>query len=461
MKKFFEINEKIGKYRWTICALLFAATTFNYLDRQVLSLLMPELVKEFGWTYSDYANIVSVFQFTYAVAMLFAGRFIDWIGSKWGYAIAISLWSLGSMMHAWGEWVGGTFSPIFAVFGLVIPVSILGFMISRFVLAIGEAGNFPAAIKVTAEWFPKKERSFATGIFNSGANIGAVVTPLTVPLIAEFWGWEWAFIIIGGISFIWLPFWFPLYDKPKKMLEKGKINQAEYDYIHSDKEEQRLEAIDKKEKVSWFKLLTYRQTWSFVTGKFLTDGVWWFFLFWLPAYLKDQYGIEGSGVMLPLGVLYTMTMFGSIGGGWFPAYFINKGFEPYRARLTAMLVIAIIPLVVLGAQPLGIYSWWFPVLLIGIGTSAHQAWSANLFTTVSDMFPKKAVASVVGIGGMAGGFGGVVVSKAGGWLFDYYEGLGHVTTGYTIMFVFCAVAYLGAWVIMKLLVPKFAPISDL
>jgi len=461
MKKFFEINEKIGKYRWTICALLFAATTFNYLDRQVLSLLMPELVKEFGWTYSDYANIVSVFQFTYAVAMLFAGRFIDWVGSKWGYAIAITLWSFGSMIHAWGEWIGGAFSPIFAVFGLVIPVSILGFMISRFVLAVGEAGNFPAAIKVTAEWFPKKERSLATGIFNSGANIGAVITPLTVPLIAEVWGWEWAFIIIGGISFIWLPFWFPLYDKPKVLLDKGKINQAEYDHIHSDRDEQLLEANDKVEKVSWFKLLSYRQTWSFVTGKFLTDGVWWFFLFWLPAYLKDQYGIEGNGVMLPLGVLYTMTMFGSVGGGWFPAYFINKGFEPYRARLTAMLVIAVIPLVVLGAQPLGIYSWWFPVLLIGIGTSAHQAWSANLFTTVSDMFPKKAIASVVGIGGMAGGFGGVAVSKAGGWLFDHYESLGQVTTGYTIMFVFFAVAYLGAWALMKLLLPKFSPITDL
>lgn len=461
MNKFFKINEGIGKYRWTICALLFAATTFNYLDRQVLSLLMPELVKEFGWTYSDYANIVSVFQFTYAIAMLFAGRFIDWIGSKWGYAIAITLWSLGSMLHAWGEFVGETFSPLFAVFGLLIPVSILGFMISRFVLAVGEAGNFPAAIKVTAEWFPKKERSFATGIFNSGANIGAVVTPLTVPLIATYWGWEWAFIIIGGISFIWIPFWWPLYDKPKVMLEKGKLSQAEYDYIHSDVEEQEAEANDDGAKVSWFQLLTYKQTWSFVTGKFLTDGVWWFFLFWLPSYLKDQYGIEGNGVILPLGILYTMTMFGSIGGGWFPTFFINRGYEPYRARLTAMLVIAIIPLVVLAAQPLGIYGWIFPVLLIGIGTSAHQAWSANLFTTVSDMFPKKAVASVVGIGGMAGGIGGVIISKVGGWIFDHYALLGHVTTGYTIMFVFCAIAYILAWGIMKLLVPTFKPITDL
>lgn len=461
MNKFFEVNEKISKYRWTICGLLFAATTFNYLDRQVLSLLFPTLVDEFGWSYSDYANIITVFQLTYGVGMLFAGRFIDWLGAKWGYAIALSVWTIGSVIHAWGEPIGSVISPVVGLLGLAVPTSILGFMFARFVLGIGEAGNFPAAIKVTAEWFPKKERSFATGIFNSGANIGAIITPLTVPLIAANWGWEWAFYIIGGISFIWLPFWFWLYDKPKKMLEKGKINQAEYDHIHSDNAVEPSELTDAKDKTSWFKLLTYRQTWAFTFGKFMTDGVWWFFLFWLPAYLRDQYGMEGNQVMLPLAVLYTMTMFGSIAGGWFPAYFIKRGMEPYKGRMAAMLAIAVLPLVVLAAQPLGGLSWWFPVLLIGIGASAHQAWSANLFTTVSDMFPKKAVASVVGIGGMAGSFGGIFISKSAGWLFDYYDALGHITTGYTIMFIFCALAYVVSWAVMKWLVPSFKPINDL
>lgn len=461
MKKFFEINEKISRYRWVICGLLFAATTFNYLDRAVLSILMPKLVEMFGWTNTDYANIIMVFQLTYGVGMLFAGRFIDWIGAKWGYAIALTLWTISSVLHAWGEPIGGFLQPAFTMIGLALPASVIGFMFARFLLGIGEAGNFPAAIKVTAEWFPKKERSFATGIFNSGANIGAIVTPLTVPLIVENWGWQWAFYIIGGISIIWVPFWFWLYEKPKKMLEKGKINQAEYDYIHSDNAVEASELTEKEEKVSWLKLFTYRQTWSFTFGKFMTDGVWWFFLFWLPAYLKAQYNMQDMQIMLPLGILYSMTMIGSVAGGWFPAYFIKRGMEPYKGRMMAMLTIALMPLVVLAAQPLGVYSWVFPVVLIGIGASAHQAWSANLFTTVSDMFPKKAVASVVGIGGMAGAFGGILVNKVAGWLFDYYDALGQITTGYTIMFIFCAIAYIGTWGVMKLLVPNFRPITDL
>lgn len=461
MNKFFEINEKISRYRWIICALLFAATTFNYLDRAVLSILMPRLREMFEWTNSDYANIIMVFQLTYGVGMLFAGRFIDWIGAKWGYTIALTLWTVASVSHAWGEEIGGFFLPAFQIVGLALPASVVGFMFARFMLGIGEAGNFPAAIKVTAEWFPRKERSFATGLFNSGANIGAIVTPLTVPLIVENWGWQWAFYIIGGISIIWVPFWLWLYEKPKVMLDKGKINQAEFDYIHSDNEVEASELTVKEEKVSWLKLFTYKQTWSFTFGKFMTDGVWWFFLFWLPAYLKDQYQMADLQIMLPLGILYTMTMFGSIGGGWFPAYFIKRGMEPYKGRMTAMLTIALLPLVVLGAQPLGQFGWWVPVILIGIGASAHQAWSANLFTTVSDMFPKKAVASVVGIGGMAGAFGGILVNKVAGWLFDYYEAAGNITIGYTIMFVFCALAYIVTWGVMKALVPKFSPIKDL
>lgn len=459
------VNDKIGKYRWTICGLLFFATTVNYLDRQVLSLLQPLLADEFGWTNSHYADITAVFQFSYAIAMLFAGRFIDWMGTKKGYAIALIVWSLGAVIHAFAVGIGHVFSPLFMVFGVAMPLSVIGFMFSRLVLGIGESGNFPAAIKTTAEWFPKKERSFATGLFNSGSNIGAIAAPLTVPWIAHHLGWQYTFIIVGVFGFIWLLFWAHYYDSPKNMLAKGRIGQAEYDYIHSDKDEQEAEKASEAscsdKKICWFQLLKYRQTWSFVFGKFMTDGVWWFFLFWLPAYLKVTYGIQGMGVMVPLAILYSMTMVGSIGGGWFPTFFVNRGMKIYSARMTSMIVIAMFPLLVFLAQPLGHISYWFPIIIIGIGASAHQAWSANIFTTVSDMFPKKVVASVTGIGGMAGGIGGVVISKVGGWLFDYYGALGHIETGYTIMFAFCALAYVIAWVVMKLLVPDFKPITDL
>jgi len=448
----------MSKHRWTICALLFFATTVNYLDRQVLSLLQPFLSEEFGWTNSDYADIAAVFQFTYAIAMLFAGRFIDWAGTRKGYAWSITLWSAGAVLHAFSVWIGGTISPLLALAGVVLPLSVMGFMAGRFVLAVGEAGNFPVAIKTVAEWFPRKERSLATGIFNSGANIGAILAPLSVPWIASYLGWQAAFIIVGGVGFLWLIFWFLFYDSPDRMLKKGRITQSEYDYIHSDKEEQTKDGV---EKVSWLKLLGYRQMWSFFFGKFMTDGVWWFFLFWLPAYLKAQYGIEGTRIMLPLAVLYSMTMVGSIGGGWFPAYFMNKGMDAYKARMTAMLIIALFPLSVLLAQPLGDISMWFPIIIIGIGASAHQAWSANIFTTVSDMFPKKAVASVTGIGGMAGGLGGVIITKVAGLLFDHYQALGNIEAGYTIMFSFCAIAYILAWAIMKILTPGFKPITDL
>ncbi len=445
--------KKIGNYRWTICTLLFFATTVNYLDRQVLSLLKPTLEEQFGWSNSDYADIAAIFQFTYAISMLFAGRIVDKLGTKWGYGWAIILWSIGAVIHAYSIAIGET---IIAVIGWVgvaaVPMSIIGFMFSRAVLAIGEAGNFPAAIKATAEYFPKKERSFATGVFNSGANVGAILAPLTVPWIAGHWGWAAAFEIVGGVGFLWLIFWFIFYESPEK---QKRLSAAELAYINSDQEDEvPVSGKVPADKVSWFKLLGYKQTWAFTIGKFMTDGVWWFFLFWLPAYLKDQYGIVNEAIMLPLAVLYSMTMVGSIGGGWFPKYFIDKGYTPYEGRMKAMLMIAVIPLVVLLAQPLGHYSVWMPVILIGIGASAHQAWSANIFTTVSDMFPKKAVASVVGIGGMAGGMGGVVITKIGGYLFDHYKALGHIETGYTIMFSICAVAYLLAWVIMKSLVPK-------
>jgi len=445
------IKENIGKYRWTICALLFFATTINYLDRQVLSLLKPTLEEQFGWSNSDYADIAAVFQIVYAVSMLFAGRIVDKLGTKWGYGWAIILWSIGAIIHAYSIAIGETIIATIGWIGIAaVPASIIGFMFSRAILAIGEAGNFPAAIKATAEYFPKKERSFATGIFNSGANVGAILAPLTVPWIATNWGWPAAFEIVGGVGFLWLFFWLFFYESPEK---QKRLSQEELAYINSDQEEEAVTDTP-TEKVSWFKLLGYKQTWAFTIGKFMTDGVWWFFLFWLPAYLKDQYGMMNEQIMLPLAVLYSMTMIGSIGGGWFPKYFIDKGYAPYDGRMKAMLVIASIPLVVLLAQPLGHYSFWVPVILIGIGASAHQAWSANIFTTVSDMFPKRAIGSVVGIGGMAGGLGGALITKLGGGLFDHYKALGSIETGYTIMFTICAVAYLLAWTIMKSLVPK-------
>ena len=450
---------KIGNYRWTICALLFFATTVNYLDRQVLSLLQPYLAERFGWTNTDYANITAVFQFGYALSLLFAGRIIDKLGTKRGYSWAIIIWSLAAIIHAAAIPIGETMSVVFGWLGITgFSISVMGFMFSRVILAFGEAGNFPAAIKATAEYFPKKERSFATGIFNSGTNVGAILAPLTVPWIQVNWGWTWAFIIMGIIGFVWLICWYLYYEKPEN---QKKLSAAEFAYISSGEEETAFENTGDLKKISWLKLLDYKQTWAFAFGKFMTDGVWWFFLFWLPAYLKAQYGIVDKAVMLPLAILYTIAMVGSIGGGWFPLYYIKKGYKVYDGRMKAMLTIAFIPLVVLLAQPLAYISYWIPVIFIGIGASAHQAWSANIFTTVSDMFPNKAVGSVVGIGGMAGGLGGVVMSKLGGALFDHYKALGHIETGYSIMFTICAVAYLVAWSVMKLLVPKYQPITDL
>jgi ACS family hexuronate transporter-like MFS transporter len=389
--------------------------------------------------------------------MLFAGRIIDRLGTRKGYAFAIIIWSVGAIIHAVAIPIGSVFTTVLGWIGMMsVPVSVAGFMIARAVLGFGESGNFPAAIKATAEYFPQKERSFATGIFNSGANIGAVLAPLSVPWIATRWGWEAAFIFIGAIGFLWLIFWWYYYDTPHA---QKKLSLEELAYIESDKRPDNQSALETPHlKQSWLDLLGYRQTWAFIFGKFMTDGVWWFFLFWLPAFLKDQYGMTGMSITFPLTILYSMTMIGSVGGGYFPVYFIRKGYKPYDGRMRAMFLIALFPLVVLAAQPLGHISFWVPVLLIGIGASAHQAWSANIFTTVSDMFPKQTVGSVVGMGGMAGGIGGVLITKTGGALFDYYKALGHIETGYAIMFAFCAVAYIIAWIGMKTLVPRYKPI---
>ncbi|MEO6637220.1 MAG: MFS transporter [Ginsengibacter sp.] len=426
-----DMQKSMGRYRWTICSLLFFATTINYLDRSVISLLKPYLETQFKWTESDYADIVIAFQLSYAVGMILVGRFIDKVGTKIGYALSTLVWSLAAMGHA-------------------LATGTMGFAVARAALGVSEAGNFPAAIKTTSEWFPKKERAFATGIFNSGANVGAIVAPLTVPLIAEKMGWQWAFILTGAIGFIWLALWVYVYEIPAK---NKRLSKEEYAYINGDADEP-VDALEKAPKTSWFKLLGFRQTWAFVLGKFLTDPIWWFFLFWLPAFLDAQYGIKGTDIALPVALVYTMSTVGSVGGGWLPLFLVNRGWRVFRARKTSMLIYAFCVIPVVFAQWLGSMNMWLAVFIIGIATSAHQAWSANIFTTVSDMFPKKTVASVTGLGGMAGSIGGILIALLAGLLFDKYKLLGNIETGYYIMFFICGSAYLIAWLVMHLLVPK-------
>lgn len=432
------MQQAIGKYRWTICSLIFFATTINYLDRQVISLVVEDyLTPEFNWTESDYANITIAFQISYAFAMFLAGRLIDKLGTKLGYALSLLLWSLSAMGHA-------------------LIRTTTGFFFARAALGVTESGNFPAAIKTVAEWFPKKERALATGIFNSGANIGAIIAPLTVPFIAQAWGWRAAFLITGAIGLIWLIFWFLLYEIPRK---HKKLSAAEFDYIHSDTDEKKADTEKPAQSIGWGKLLGFRQTWAFALGKFLTDGIWWFYLFWLPKFLNAEFGLTKDAIAIPIALVYTIAAVGSILGGWIPMKFMKMGWPAFRARKTAMLIYALCALPVVSAQLFGTYSMWFTVCIIGFAAAAHQAWSANIFTTVSDMFPKAAVGSVTGIGGMAGGFGGMVVAFAAGQLFDYYKALGKLPTGYLVMFLICGMAYVLAWLLMHLLVPKMQAVK--
>jgi ACS family hexuronate transporter-like MFS transporter len=426
----------IGKYRWTICGLVFFATTINYLDRAVISILKSPLTKEFAWSETDYANIVIAFQLCYAIGFLGAGQIIDRLGSKIGYAVATALWSVAAIAH-----------------GFV--TSTLGFFVARGALGLTESGNFPAAIKTVAEWFPKKERAFATGIFNSGANIGAIVAPLTVPAIAELWGWKWAFILTGLVGFVWLIFWFILYEVPAK---QKRLSATEYAHIHSDPEEV-SQAAGPAKAISWARLLTFRQTWAFAIGKFLTDPVWWFYLFWLPDFLEKQYGLLGTAKSLPLALAYTLSTVGSVFGGWLPMWFIKNGMPVFKARKTSMLLFALAILPVVSAQYLGGINMWLAVIVIGLAMGMHQAWSSNIFTTVSDMFPKSTTASVTGIGGMFGAVGGILIAKSAGKLFDYYGALGDKGTGYLIMFIVCGIAYLLAWLVMHFLVPRLKKID--
>lgn len=412
---------RVGNFRWTVCALLFFATTINYIDRQVLGILAPTLEKEIGWSEIEYGYIVTAFQAAYAIGLLVVGRLMDLVGTKLGYTISMVVWSIAAMFHAAAR-------------------SAFGFGVARFALGLGESGNFPAAIKTVAEWFPKKERALATGIFNAGSNVGAVVAPLVVPWLTLTYGWYEAFIVTGSIGFIWLIFWVALYEIPKK---SKRVSKAELAYIYSD-------PAESVEKVPWVRLLSHRETWAFMLGKFLTDPIWWFYLYWVPKFLHQEYGLTLQTLGPPLIVIYLLADVGSIGGGWLSSAFIKKGWTVNRGRKVAMLICAlsVVPIVFASQAD----SVWLAVALLGLATAAHQGWSANLFTTTSDMFPRRAVGSVVGLGGMAGSIGGMLISTATGMILEF-------TGSYVSIFILAGSVYLLALVVFQFLVPKLEPVA--
>ena len=467
-------------WRWVMCAMLFFATTVNYMDRQVLSLTFKEFIQpEFHWTDSDYGTITGVFSIAYAIFCLFAGKFIDWMGTKKGYLIAIIVWSLGAVLHAGCGWVteqivgvadkAALLEATGALASSISMISVWLFLACRLILGLGEAGNFPAAIKVTAEYFPKKDRAFATALFNAGASVGALAAPATIPLLAKSLGWEWAFIIIGALGFLWAGIWIFVYDKPA---ESKHVNGAELEYINSDEvQSDNVQSTKEEKQMSFLEAFKHKQTWSFAFGKFMTDGVWWFFLFWAPAYFQDQFNIKASdpqGIAL-IFTLYAIVTVVSLFGGYLPKVFVEKrGMEPYAGRMRAMLIFAFFPIVALAAQPLGgVWGPWAVAIIIGIVGAAHQSWSANIFSTTGDMFPKSAVATITGIGAMAGGVGSFLINKGSGMLFTYADKMGDAfafagftgkPAGYMIIFCVCAVAYLIGWSVMKALVPKYSPV---
>ncbi|WP_346857746.1 MFS transporter [uncultured Draconibacterium sp.] len=409
-------KQKIGNYRWRIVVLLFFATTINYIDRQVLGILAPELQKMFNWSESDYGFIIMAFQIAYAIGLLTTGSILDRIGTKRGFSIAIVLWSIAGMAHAAAR-------------------SVFSFAVSRFALGIGESANFPAAIKTVAEWFPKKERALATGIFNSGPNVGAILTPLIIPIIALNWGWKWAFISTGLLGFIWLIFWMLFYKKPEI---NDKLTDSERQYILQDEDEPEVA------KIPWKKIILHRQTLGICIARFVTDPIWWFFLYWLPKFLNSNYGIDLTNIGPPLIVIYLVSIGGSIFGGWLSSTLINRGKNPVAARKLTILVMAffVLPIFLVSS----ISNMWISVGLISMATFAHQGYAANIFTLVSDIFPKNAVGSVVGLSGFAGAIGGVLFSAAVGLILEY-------TGNYYVVFAIASLAYLICWMALKVFVP--------
>ena len=427
-----------ANYRWVVCGLLFLAATINYIDRQVIGILKPTLQKEFGWSEIAYADIVFAFQLAYAIGLVASGPIMDRVGVKTGFSIAIVVWSLAAMAHAEAAVFGPTAAAALALIGLTYSASVAGFIVARFLLGLGEAGNFPASIKAVAEWFPKRERALATGIFNSGTNIGALVTPLVVPWITLTWGWYWAFIATGAIGFGWLVVWWALYDNPER---HPRVTAGELALIRSD-------PPDPAVRVPWRTLLGYRQTWAVMIGKFMTDPVWWLYLFWVPDFLNRNHGINLTTIGPPLVAIYLIADIGSIGGGWLSSNLIKRGWSVNAGRKTAMLVcaLAVVPMVFAsGARDL-----WVAVGLVSIAAAAHQGWSANIFTMASDLFPRKAVGSVVGLAGMAGAIGGMLIAKVTGYLLQ-------ATGSYLPVFLIAAFTYLIALALIHVIVPRLEP----
>jgi ACS family hexuronate transporter-like MFS transporter len=406
--------------RWVICALLFFATTINYVDRSVLGVLAPDLQKTIGWTDTQYGDINAAFQGAYALGFLIVGRFVDRVGTKIGYAAALIVWSIAAAGHALAR-------------------SALGFGVARFFLGLGEAGNFPSAIKTTAEWFPRRERALATGIFNAGSNIGAVLAPWLVPILALRWGWQSAFIATGLTGVVWVLFWLPIYNRPER---HPQVSPSELAWIQSDKP-------DPAVRIPWLELFPHRQTWAFASGKFLTDAIWWFYLFWTPKFLADRFGVDLKTIGPPMITIYLLADVGSIGGGWMSSWLLKQGWTPNAARKTALLTCALC-VVPVAAAPL-VADKWTAVLLIALAAAAHQGFSANLFTLTSDMFPRPAVGSVVGIGGTAGALGGILMQLASGRIKD-------LTGSYLIMFLIAASVYVLSVLVIHALAPRLEPV---
>ena len=413
------VSSKIGRHRWVVCALLFFATTINYLDRMVFGLVGPELQKLYGWSNKDYTDIVFWFEVAYAIGLVSAGRFLDWIGTRKGFSISVIFWSLACMLHAFMS-------------------TITGFSIARFLLGLGEAGNFPACVKTIAEWFPKKERAFAAGIMNAGCNVGAIAAPIAVPIIFIYWGWEWTFIITGATGFIWLIFWLTLYHVPNK---HPRITRAELDYIHSDPPEPQF-------KFRLRDLLVHREAWAFISAKFLTDSIWRWYLYLLPLFFVQNFHLDIKKFGPPFVTIYLIADLGSVGAGWLSSRLIKNGWTINAGRKTAMLLCALCVIPV--AFVTQVSNMWVAVLLVGLAAAAHQGWSANLFTTASDMFPKQAVGSLVGLGGMAGALSAMLILKVTGYVLER-------TGSFTILFIIAGSTYLLALAIFHLLTPRLAP----
>jgi MFS transporter, ACS family, aldohexuronate transporter len=434
------VSARVGKFRWVICGLLFFATTINYIDRQVIGILKPTLQQELGWTEVDYGDIVFAFQLAYAVGLLLAGRMMDRLGTKLGFTVAIVVWSIAAIAHAEVAFYGPAAAALLGLVGLSYSASVAGFIAARLALGFGEAGNFPAAIKAVAEWFPKRERALATGIFNSGTNVGALITPLAVPWITYSFGWYWAFIVTGALGFFWLFLWWPTYSSPE---QHPRVSASEMAHIRSDPPE-------KATPIPLSKLLPHREAWAFAAGKFLTDPVWWLYLFWMPDFFSRNYGLDLKGIGLPLVVIYQVASVGSIGGGWLSSSLLRRGWSVNSARKTAMLIcaLAVVP-IMLAARA---QSLWAAVALISLAAAAHQGWSANMFTLASDMFPRQAVGSVVGFGGMAGAVGGMLIAQVTGHLLQW-------TGSYYAVFIVAGLAYLVALGTIHLLVPRVKPVA--